>query len=77
MIVVIALHDEAIGLPNHEEKAWAMEFVEGETFAGWRKGCLLADGTKIALYQKPGLHGEAYFDKNKNYSLDCQVSFNS
>jgi hypothetical protein len=25
------------------------------------------------LFQKPGLHGEAWFNKNKNYSVDCQV----
>ena len=41
--------------------------------SGEHSSSQLADGTKFVLFQKPGLHGEAWFDKNKNYSIDCQV----
>ena len=37
---------------------------------GW---VLLVDGTKFPVFQRPSLHGDAWFDKNKDYSLDCQV----
>jgi hypothetical protein len=47
--------------------------VEGVTCPEWRNGFLFADGTKFVLFQKPGLHGEVWFNKNKNYSINCQV----
>ena len=39
----------------------------------WWNRFLLTDGTKFVLFQKPGLYGEAWFNKNKNNSIDCQV----
>jgi len=60
-------------MPPEEEKERAKEYVEAATCPEWRNGFLLADGTKFVLFQKPGLHGEAWYDKNKNYSIDCQI----
>jgi hypothetical protein len=76
LIAFLALHDEAVMMPPEEEKERAKEYVEEVTCPEWRNGFLLADGTKFVLFQKPGLHGEAWFDKNKNYSIDCQVRSN-
>jgi len=73
LVAFLALHDEVVMMPPEEEKERAKEYVERATCPEWRNGFLLADGTKFALFQKPGLHGEAWFDKNKNYSIDCQV----
>jgi hypothetical protein len=73
LVAFLALHDEAIMMPPEEERERAKEYVAATTCPEWRGGFLLADGTKFALFQKPGLHGEAWFDKNKNYSIDCQV----
>lgn len=73
MLAFIALHDEAIHPPTPEEKETAMQCVEDVTCPEWRGGHMIGDGTKLELYQKPGLHGETYFDKNKDYSLDLQV----
>ena len=73
LITFLALHDEVVMMPPEEEKEQAKGFVEKVTCPEWRNGFLLADGTKFALFQKPGLHGEVWFDKNKNYSIDCQV----
>jgi hypothetical protein len=73
LIAFLALHDEAIAIPPEEEKEQAKAYVEVATCPEWRNGFLLADGTKFPLFQKPGLHGEAWFDKNKDYSIDCQV----
>jgi hypothetical protein len=72
-VAFLALHDEAVTFPPEEEKELAKDYVAAATCPEWRNGFLLADGTKFPLFQKPGLHGEAWFDKNKNYSIDCQV----
>jgi hypothetical protein len=73
LVAFLALHDEAVMIPPEKEKERAKEYVEVVTCPEWRNGFLLADGTKFPLFQKPGLHGEAWFDKNKAYSIDCQV----
>ena len=73
LVAFLNLHDEVVMMPPEEEKEHAKEFVEKATCPEWRNGFLLANGTKFPLFQKPGLHGEAWFDKNKNYSIDCQV----
>ena len=72
-VAFLALHDEVVMMPPEEEKERAKEYVERATCPEWRNGFLLANGTKFVLFQKPGLHGEAWFDKNKDYSIDCQV----
>jgi hypothetical protein len=73
MVALLSLHDEAIHLPTAEEKESAKAWVEEQACPEWRDGHLLVDGTKFAVFQRPGLHGDAWFDKNKDYSLDCQV----
>jgi hypothetical protein len=73
MVAVLTLHDELIHLPTSEEKESAKRWVAGKVCPEWRDGYLVVDGTKFALFQRPGLHGDAWFDKNRNYSLDCQV----
>lgn len=47
--------------------------MEIQTCPEWRDGFLLGDGTKVPIFQRPGLHGDAWFDKNKDYSLNVQV----
>jgi hypothetical protein len=74
--VVVALlshHDNAIHFPEAGEKEDAKDYVEEHTCREWRHGFLLADGTKFAFFQRPGLHGDAWFDKDGEYSIDCQV----
>jgi hypothetical protein len=46
-------------MPPEEEKEQAKEYVEAVTYSEWQNGFLLANGTKFALFQKPGLHREA------------------
>ena len=73
LIAFLALHDEVVMMPPEEEKEQVKGFVKEVTCPEWWNGFLLADDTKFALFQKPGLHGEAWFNKNKNYLIDCQV----
>ena len=73
MIAFLALHDSAIRWPSEDEKEKAKQWVEEVSCHAWRDGYCMADGTPIVLFQKPGYHGEAYFDRKSNYSLNLQV----
>ena len=56
-----------------EEKEHAKEYIEKVTCPEWQNTFLLTNRIKFVLFEKPGLHGEAWFNKNKDYSIDCQV----
>ena len=73
MIAFLALHDVAICWPSEEEKEEAKEWVESVSCHAWRDGFCMVDGTLVPLFEKPGHHGEAYFDRKSNYSLNIQV----
>jgi hypothetical protein len=77
MLALLSLHDEVVHLPTLEEKESAKAWVAEQVCPEWRNGHLMVDGTKFPLFQRPGLHGDTWFDKNKDYSLDCQVSTNT
>ena len=73
IVALLSHHDEAIHLPNAVEKEQSKAYVEEVVCPEWRDGFLLADGSKFPFYQRPGLHGDAWFDKDGAYSIDCQV----
>jgi hypothetical protein len=80
MIALVSLHDEVIRWNIQdpacmEEKNRAKAWVEAKTCRGWRNGYLSCDGSCFNLFQKPGYHGETFYDKKSNYSLNCQVEF--
>ena len=77
LVAFLALYDEAVMMLPEKEKECAKQYVEEVTCPEWQNGFLLADGTKFILFQKLRLHGEAWFNKNKKYSIDCQVHSNS
>ncbi|KAG6819196.1 hypothetical protein H0H93_014448, partial [Arthromyces matolae] len=52
------------------EKEAAKDWVGAASCAAWQNGWLLVDGTLVPLAEKPGHHGEAYFDCKSNYSLN-------
>lgn len=75
LVAILGLHDNAVHLPEGDEKEAAKDWVGDATCPEWRDGFLLGDGSKVPLYQQPGLHGDAWFDKDKEYSMDVQVCF--
>jgi hypothetical protein len=67
--------DEAVHMPEEEEKNAAKDWVEQHSCRGWRGGWCFVDGTLIPLYSRPAWYGESYFDRKCRYSLNVQVSF--
>jgi hypothetical protein len=77
MIAFLALHDSVIHWPSEEEKEEVKDWVESVSCSEWRDGFCMVDGTLVPLFEKPGHHGEAYFDRKSNYSLNIQVTTTS
>jgi len=71
MVALMSLHNECVHLLTAEEKESAREWVAEQACPKWSNGYLMVDGTKFPLFQQPGLHSDTWFDKNRNYSLDC------
>jgi len=72
---VLTFHAQFVHWPGAEKKEAAKEWVEAASCAAWRDGWVFVDGTLVPLADKPGHHGEAYFDRKHNYSLNVQVRF--
>ncbi|KIJ31237.1 hypothetical protein M422DRAFT_186223 [Sphaerobolus stellatus SS14] len=72
IIAVLEVHDQVICWPT-EEREEAKSWVEIVSCPAWRGGYCFVDGTLVPLAEKPGFHGEAYFDQKSNYSLNIQV----
>jgi hypothetical protein len=73
IIAVLALHDEVICWPTEAEKDDAKAWVEAVSCQDWAGGFCMVDGTLVPLFEKPGHHGEVYFDRKSNYSLNIQA----
>ncbi|KAF8225155.1 hypothetical protein L208DRAFT_1307587 [Tricholoma matsutake] len=73
IVALLSHHDEAIHLPKADEKEDSKNYVANQVCLEWCGGYLLADGMKIRFFQCPGLHGDAWFDKDSEYSIDCQL----
>lgn len=73
MIAFLSMHDTVVRWPSADEKEAAKEWVEAVSCEAWRGGFCMVDGTLIPLFEKPGHHGEAYFDRKSNYSMNVQV----
>lgn len=74
MRAFLEMSNRVICWPTAEEKEGAKMDVEEISCAGWRDGFCMVDGTLIPLSDKPGFHGEVYFDRKSNYSFNLQVS---
>ena len=73
MLALLSLHDKCIHLLMAEEQKSAKAWVTVQVCPEWSDRYMMVDGTKFPLFQQPGLHGDAWFDKNQAYLLDCQV----
>jgi hypothetical protein len=73
IIAFLALHDTVIRWPTESEKEAAKAWVRWASCDYWEGGFCMVDGTLVPLFEKPGYHGEVYFDRKSNYSLNIQV----
>ncbi|KAJ7724796.1 hypothetical protein B0H16DRAFT_1333291 [Mycena metata] len=73
IIAFLSLHNSVIRWPTDIEKEEAKAWVESVSCEQWRGGFCMVDGTLVPLFEKPGHHGEVYFDRKSNYSLNVQV----
>ncbi|OCH84643.1 hypothetical protein OBBRIDRAFT_741246, partial [Obba rivulosa] len=74
VVAVLDHHDEAVCWPNVEQQISAKRFSAERTgCAVWSGGFLAVDGTAIKLYQKPGLYGERFYNKDSIYAISLQV----
>ena len=79
MVAILQHHDNAIHfdpmeLEDQEQREQAKKWVESRSCMEWRGGFLCVDGSPFNLFQKPGWHGEGFFDRKSRYSLSAQVS---
>ncbi|KAJ7093597.1 hypothetical protein C8R44DRAFT_646052 [Mycena epipterygia] len=73
IIAFLSLHDSVIRWPTEAKKEEAKAWVESASCEEWAGGFCMVDGTLVPLFEKPGHHGEVYFDRKSNYSLNVQV----
>ncbi|KJA25911.1 hypothetical protein HYPSUDRAFT_133783, partial [Hypholoma sublateritium FD-334 SS-4] len=64
---------DAVHMPNAEEKEEAKQWVEDHSCRAWRDGWCFVDGTLVPLFDRPFWYAESYFDRKCNYSLNIQV----
>lgn len=76
MVSLLSLHDDAFGPPSENDSQCSGNYGAERTCPEWKHGRLTVDGTKFPLFQRPGLHGDAWFDKDKHYSVNGQVCNN-
>jgi len=59
-----------IGWPDQQRRSEISQVMKTEGF----EGCVgFVNGTTIPLYQRPSVDGEVYWDRKKQYSINCQV----
>ncbi|KAJ7164565.1 hypothetical protein C8R43DRAFT_878816 [Mycena crocata] len=73
IVAFLSLHDSVIRWPTEDEKDEAKAWVESVSCEDWAGGFCMVDGTLVPLFENPGHHGEVYFDRKSNYSLNVQV----
>ncbi|KIJ05731.1 hypothetical protein PAXINDRAFT_93062, partial [Paxillus involutus ATCC 200175] len=82
MVAILHHHDAVIHFnPTREDDRQEQEnskvWVESKTCVEWRNSFLCVDGTPFNLFQKPGWHGEGFFDRKSRPSLSNQVRSSS
>ena len=72
MLAFIKYHNRAMAPPTDHEIARSKAWSEERVISEWGNGWLAVDGMTFPLFQKPGLHGESWFDKSSRYSMNGQ-----
>lgn len=71
MIAIEAKLGTLVTWPNREERALTSKRIQHYHYF---RNCIgYVDGTHLKLSQKPTIDGETYFNRKKDYSLNCQI----
>ena len=71
MIAIEAELGKLVRWPNREERVLTSKRIQHYHYF---KNCIgYVDGTHLKLSQKPKVDGETYFNRKKDYSLNCQI----
>ncbi|KAG2053210.1 hypothetical protein BDR06DRAFT_886509 [Suillus hirtellus] len=75
MVALLDQHDAFMSFPppDSEDFQHTWEYAAKTVCPEWQNGILAVDGSIINVYQKPGFHGEVFFDRKSRYSLGCQA----
>ncbi|KIJ10157.1 hypothetical protein PAXINDRAFT_86482 [Paxillus involutus ATCC 200175] len=76
MVAILDQHNTFIQFPglDSEDVARARVYTQNRSCPEWRNGILTADRSAFPIFAKPTMHGETFFDRKSNYSLNCQAS---
>ncbi|KAH7905417.1 hypothetical protein BJ138DRAFT_1017729 [Hygrophoropsis aurantiaca] len=74
MVALLDQHDTFIRFPDAVDAERSKAYCEERTCPIWRNGYLAVDGSAVNLFEKPGFHGQDFYDRKSNYSLNCQVN---
>ncbi|KAF9224255.1 hypothetical protein BS17DRAFT_795716 [Gyrodon lividus] len=75
MVAILDQHDTFMQFPvlDSEDVKIAHAYTQEHSCPEWRNGILAANGSAFHLHAKPTLHGETFYDRKSNYSLNCQL----
>ncbi|KAF8416909.1 hypothetical protein L210DRAFT_3309597, partial [Boletus edulis BED1] len=82
MVALLCIHDTVMHFEpaNHaddyKEKELAKAWFESKSCPAWRNGFLCVDyvdGTTTPFFQKPGYHGEGFYNCKSCYLLSSQI----
>ncbi|KIK12923.1 hypothetical protein PISMIDRAFT_119986 [Pisolithus microcarpus 441] len=78
MIALLQLHDDVIHFDpmepeDQQERDRVKQWVKSCSCPEWRGGFMCVNGSPFNLFQKPGWHGEGFYDRKSRYSLSAQV----
>ncbi|KIK12767.1 hypothetical protein PISMIDRAFT_120291 [Pisolithus microcarpus 441] len=78
MIALLQLHSDIIHfdpMEPEDQQEWdqVKQWVESRSCPEWRGGFMCVDGSPFNLFQKPGWHGEGFYDHKSHYLLSAQV----
>ncbi|KAF8834522.1 hypothetical protein BDN67DRAFT_914822, partial [Paxillus ammoniavirescens] len=75
MVAILDQHDTFMQFPalDSEDVAISHAYTQEHSCPEWHNGILAANGSAFCLHAKPTLHDETFFDRESNYSLNCQL----
>jgi len=77
MVAILQHHDEVFGPLSDVDSELSKQYITLVTCPRWKGRKLTGDGLTFPLFEQPGLHGDAWFDRKSRYSITqvCGLHF--